>query len=241
MERFVMKFGGSSLADGEKLNHAAQIMADQWKMGRQVIGVLSARGKTTDRLVAQARELSSDCGGRALDALLATGEQCAISLCAIVLESMDIPVVSLCGWQAGIETDSDHGNAKILKLNNRRIEKELEQGNLVLVAGFQGVDGKENITTLGRGGSDTTAVALAAMLKADRCLIYTDVDGVYDKDPKQYPEAKKYRQLSYDHMLEMANAGAKVLHPRCVEIAKAHGLVIEVCSSETGLPGTLVK
>lgn len=241
MARYVMKFGGSSLADAKKLYHAAQMMADQWKKGHQIIGVLSAQGTTTDRLLASAREIDPACQGRELDALLSTGEQCSVSLCALALDCMGIPAVSLCGWQAGIETDSQYGDARILRLNSQRIPRELAEGKIVLVTGFQGVDCRGNITTLGRGGSDTTAVALAAILKADRCLIYTDVDGVYDKDPKRFPNAQKLRRIPYDRMLRMANAGAKVLHPRCVEIAKAKGVVIEVRSSQTDLPGTVIK
>ena len=240
MARYVLKFGGSSVADTAKLYAAARKLAALQRQGHEVIGVLSAQGKETDRLMALAREVDPDCSGRELDALLSTGETCSVSLCGLALRRLGMAAVGLTGWQAGLQTESHHGAARVLGLSSDRIEAELKQGKIVLVAGFQGVDVHGDITTLGRGGSDTTAVALAAYLKADRCLIYTDVDGVYDKDPRQYGDAVKYDVISYDRMLTMARSGAKVLHDRCVELAKQHGVVIEVRSSYQDLPGTLV-
>ena len=178
MARYVLKFGGSSVADTAKLYAAARKMAALRRQGHEVVGVLSAQGKETDRLLAMAREVDPDCSGRELDALLSTGETCSVSLCGLALRRLGVAAVGLTGWQAGLQTESLHGGARVLGLSSDRIETELQQGKIVLVAGFQGIDVLGDITTLGRGGSDTTAVALAAFLKADRCLIYTDVDGV---------------------------------------------------------------
>ena len=240
MGRFVVKFGGSSVADPKKLYGAARKLAALRRQGHEVVGVLSAQGNTTDSLFARAKEIDPDCGGRELDAILATGEQCSVGLCAMALARLGMDAVSLCGWQAGILTDGNHGSARVKSLSHNRIRKELEQGKIVLVAGFQGVDDSGDITTLGRGGSDTTAVALAAFLQADVCLIYTDVDGVYDKDPRQFPDAVKYDHISYDDMLTLARGGARVLHDRCVELAKQYGVCIEVRSSFTDGEGTMV-
>lgn len=240
MARYVLKFGGSSVADTAKLYAAARKMAALRRQGHEVVGVLSAQGKETDRLLAMAREVDPDCSGRELDALLSTGETCSVSLCGLALRRLGVAAVGLTGWQAGLQTESLHGGARVLGLSSDRIETELQQGKIVLVAGFQGIDVLGDITTLGRGGSDTTAVALAAFLKADRCLIYTDVDGVYDKDPRSNADAVKFSVISYDRMLTMARSGAKVLHDRCVELAKQHRVVIEVLSSYQELPGTLV-
>ena len=240
MARYVLKFGGSSVADTAKLYAAARKMAALRRQGHEVVGVLSAQGKETDRLLAMAREVDPDCSGRELDALLSTGETCSVSLCGLALRRLGVAAVGLTGWQAGLQTESLHGGARVLGLSSDRIETELQQGKIVLVAGFQGIDVLGDITTLGRGGSDTTAVALAAFLKADRCLIYTDVDGVYDKDPRSNPDAVKFSVISYDRMLTMARSGAKVLHDRCVELAQQHQVVIEVLSSYQELPGTLV-
>lgn len=240
MARYVLKFGGSSVADTAKLYAAARKLTALHRQGHEVIGVLSAQGRETDRLMGLAREVDPDCSGRELDGLLSTGETCSVSLCGLALRRLAVPAVGLTGWQAGLQTESNHGAARVLGLSSDRIEKELQQGRIVLVAGFQGINASGDITTLGRGGSDTTAVALAAFLKADRCLIYTDVDGVYDKDPHRYPDAVKYDVISYDRMLTMARSGAKVLHDRCVELAKQHRVVIEVLSSGQDLPGTLV-
>ncbi|MBQ3216258.1 MAG: aspartate kinase [Oscillospiraceae bacterium] len=241
MARYVEKFGGTSLADTGRLYAAARKLAADHRAGHEVIGVLSAQGSSTDALLARAREVDPDCAGRELDALLSTGETCSVSLCALALRRLGCPVVGLTGWQAGLKTENTHGGARVLGLCNDRIQQELRQGKIVLVAGFQGVNEAGDITTLGRGGSDTTAVALAAFLKADRCRIYTDVDGVFDKDPRKHPDAVKFNTISYDHMLTMARSGAKVLHDRCVELAKQHGVVIEVLSSFHDLPGTLVQ
>lgn len=240
MARYVLKFGGSSVADTAKVYAAARKLAALQRQGHQVVGVLSAQGKETDRLLALAREVDPDCSGREVDALLSTGETCSISLCGLALKRLGIPVLGLTGWQAGLQTESTHGGARVLGLSNDRIAQELSRGKIVLVAGFQGIDALGDITTLGRGGSDTTAVALAAFLKADRCLIYTDVDGVYDKDPRLHADAVKYDVISYDRMLTLARSGAKVLHDRCVELAKQHRVIIEVLSSSRDLPGTLV-
>ena len=240
MARYVQKFGGSSVADSRKLYSAAERLAADHRAGHEVIGVLSAQGGSTDALLAKARQIDPACGGRELDALLATGENCSVSLCALALQRLGLPVVSLSGWQAGLLTEEEHGNARVLRLTNDRIERELKAGKIVLVAGFQGVNAKEDITTLGRGGSDTTAVALAAFLKADRCRIFTDVDGVYDKDPRKFPDAVKFDSISYDRMLNLARNGAKVLHDRCVELAKEYGVIIEVLSGFSDRPGTLV-
>ena len=240
MARYVLKFGGSSVADTAKVYAAARKLAALQRQGHQVVGVLSAQGKETDRLLALAREVDPDCSGREVDALLSTGETCSISLCGLALKRLGIPALGLTGWQAGLQTESTHGGARVLGLSNDRIAQELSRGKIVLVAGFQGIDALGDITTLGRGGSDTTAVALAAFLKADRCLIYTDVDGVYDKDPRLHADAVKYDVISYDRMLTLARSGAKVLHDRCVELAKQHRVIIEVLSSSRDLPGTLV-
>lgn len=241
MARFVQKFGGSSVADARRLYAAARKLAADHRTGHDVVAVLSAQGGTTDALLARAREIDPDCSGRELDALLSTGETCSVSLCAMALRRLGIPAVSLTGWQAGLKTEDVHGDARVLALENNRIERELKDGNIVLVAGFQGIDSRNDITTLGRGGSDTTAVALAAFLHADRCRIYTDVDGVYDRDPRVYPDATKFSVISYDEMLTLARSGARVLHDRCVELAKRYGVEIEVLSSFRDLPGTIVR
>ncbi len=240
MARYVDKFGGSSVADARKLYAAARKLAAAHREGHEVVGVLSAQAGATDALLARAREIDPDCGGRELDALLATGELCSIALCAMALGRLGVPAISLSGWQAGLKTEDAHGSARALYLENDRIERELAAGKIVLVAGFQGVNSRNDVTTLGRGGSDTTAVALAAFLRADRCRIYTDVDGVFDKDPRKHPDAVKFDKISYDQMLTLARSGAKVLHDRCVELAKQCGIPIEVCSSFRDLPGTLV-
>jgi aspartate kinase len=175
-----------------------------------------------------------------MDACLATGEQLSATLMAMALGALGVPAVSLCGWQAGLLTDDVYGNARILGLNNDRILQELSMEKVVVVSGFQGVTQSGDITTLGRGGSDTTAVALAAFLQADLCQIFTDVDGVYDRDPRRYPDAQRFSEISYEKMLSLIQNGAQVLHDRCVEIARAYGLKIEVLSSITGAPGTIV-
>lgn len=240
MARFVVKFGGTSVADPRRLYAGARKLAALRRQGYEVVGVLSAQGSATDALLARAKEIDPDCGGRELDALLSTGEQCSVSLCAMALRRLGMDAVSLCGWQAGLLTDEIYGSARALRLVNDRIERELEGNRIVLVAGFQGINEAGDITTLGRGGSDTTAVALAAFLRADVCRIYTDVDGVYNKDPRQFTDAVKYSHLSYDDMLTLARSGARVLHDRCVELAKQYGVCIEVRSSFTDAEGTMV-
>ncbi|MBQ3357223.1 MAG: aspartate kinase [Clostridia bacterium] len=240
MARYVLKFGGSSLADPKKLYAAAKRLAALHGAGHQVVGVLSAQGGATDALLAKARQIDPDCGGRELDALLATGEQASVCLCAMALRRLNVPAVSLSGWQAGLRTEPRFGDAHILGLANDRIARELAAGNIVLVTGFQGVNDDGDVTTLGRGGSDTTAVALAAFLHADHCKIYTDVDGVYTADPRTHPDAVKYDKLSYDDMLALSRSGAKVLHDRCVELAKQYQVKIEVLSAASDDSGTVV-
>lgn len=241
MARYVLKFGGSSVADAKKLYAAARKLAALHRAGHQVVGVLSARGGTTDALLAKARAIDPDCTGRELDALLATGEQVSVCLCAMALQRLNVPAISLSGWQAGILTEDRFNDARVLGLSSDRIARELQAGNVVLVTGFQGVNGDGDVTTLGRGGSDTTAVALAAFLHADYCKIYTDVDGVYSADPRKEPNAVKFSTISYDEMLTLARSGAKVLHDRCVELAKQYKVPLEVLSAAEDVPGTLVK
>ncbi len=237
----VQKFGGSSVADAEKLRRVAGIIADTKKAGNDVVVVLSAQGDTTDDLIAKAMEISHNPSKREMDMLLSTGEQISISLCAIALQELGVPSISLLGWQVGMKTNSDYGNARIKTLDQERIRRELEQGKVVLVAGFQGVNKHEDMTTLGRGGSDTTAVAIAARMHADLCQIYTDVEGVYTADPRLVPTAKKLKEITYDEMLELASMGAQVLHNRSVELAKRYGVPMEVLSSYVRKPGTIVK
>lgn len=238
--RIILKFGGSSLADAERIRTAARRVAELWERGHQVAAVVSAQGDTTDALIAQAEALAPAASLRELDAVVSTGEQLSAGLMAMTLESMGCPAVSLTGAQAGLLTDGVYGNARALRLANDRIPREWEAGKAVVVAGFQGVSAHGDITTLGRGGSDTTAVALAAFLRADVCRIYTDVDGVYDKDPRKFPEAKRYDYLSYDRMLAMARQGAQVLHDRCVELGMRYGVPIQVLSSFRPGGGTWV-
>ncbi len=236
--RIIQKYGGTSLADGEKLRSAAARAAAAKKGGNQVLVVVSAQGHTTDALEARGAQLQGS--KREMDALLAAGEQISAALMAMTLQDMGCPAVSLTGWQAGIRTDAQYGNARILSLDADRIFREWDKGHIVVVAGFQGVDSAGNITTLGRGGSDTTAVALAGLLKADVCRIYTDVDGVYDRDPSQYPDAVKFRRIGYEEMLRLVHQGAQVLHDRSVELAQRYGITLEVRSAFTDAPGTMV-
>ena len=236
----VLKFGGSSLADSARVLGAAARTAAWVHQGNRVIVVVSAQGDTTDELLAKAKAINEQPSLREMDSYLAAGEQLSAGLMAMAIQSLGVPAVSLTGWQAGLKTDGIHGNARILALEGNRIQRELDRGKVVVVAGFQGVGPEEDVTTLGRGGSDTTAVALAAYLKADRCKIYTDVDGVYNKDPRKHPDAEKYCRISYDEMLNLTRQGAQVLHDRCVELAKQYGVQIEVLSSFRGGPGTLV-
>ncbi len=236
----VLKFGGTSLADETRIRSAARRVAAERAAGNQVVAVVSAQGATTDRLTEQARSLEPELPKRELDAFLSAGEQMSAALLAMALDGMGCPAVSLTGAQAGLMTDGVHGNARVLGLGGDRIRRELEKGNTVVVAGFQGVNGAGDTTTLGRGGSDTTAVALAAFLKADLCRIYTDVDGVYDKDPRRHPDAVKLETVDYEQMLTMARQGAQVLHDRCVELAMLYRVPLQVLSSFGQGPGTMV-
>ena len=238
--RIVQKYGGSSLCNAQRLQAAAQRVSQLARQGVQVIVVVSAQGDTTDELIEETRHINPRGSAREMDAYLAAGEQLSASLLAMALGALGVPAVSLCGWQAGLLTDDVHGNARILGLNNTRISQELKKENVVVVAGFQGVSQQGNITTLGRGGSDTTAVALAAFLKADLCQIFTDVDGIYDRDPRRYPDAQRFSEISYEKMLRLIQNGAQVLHDRSVELARTYDLKIEVLSSLTGAPGTIV-
>ncbi len=236
----IQKFGGSSVRDSERLLRAAEIIGRTWQEGHDVVVVFSAQGDTTDILLEKAYELSKTPSARELDALLATGENASVALGAILLLERGIPAVSLSGAQVPIKTDGTHGNALVLNVGKRRILRELKRRRVVLVAGFQGVDEAGDITTLGRGGSDLTAVALAAHLRADRCQIYTDVDGVYTTDPRICQTARRLEKVSYDHMLTLAAQGAQVLHDRSVEFAQRHGVVLEVLSCAEGSVGSCV-
>jgi aspartate kinase len=238
--RIVQKYGGSSLADFDKLQIAAQRVSQLARQGTQVVVVVSAQGDTTDELIEKAKTVNPRGSAREMDAYLSAGEQLSASLMAMTLGAMGVPAVSLCGWQAGLLTDDVYGNARILGLKNDRILRELNKENVVVVAGFQGVSAGGDITTLGRGGSDTTAVALAAFLQADLCQIFTDVDGIYDRDPRRFPDAQRFSEISYEKMLRLIRNGAQVLHDRSVELARAYDLKIEVLSSATGAPGTIV-
>lgn len=241
MGLIVQKFGGTSVGDVEKIQNVAGRVAEEKQNGNGVVVVVSAMGKTTDKLVEMANELSSSPSKREMDMLLTTGEQVTISLLAIALKEKGLDAVSYTGWQAGISTESVHGNARILNINPNKIKNDLAAGRVVVVAGFQGVTDNGEITTLGRGGSDTTAVALAAALNADKCDIYTDVTGVYTTDPRYVKGARKLLGVSYDEMLELANLGAGVLHPRAVEFAKNFGVTLEVRSSMEKERGTVIE
>ena len=241
MSLIVQKFGGSSVADKERLFNVAGIISDAYRSGDRVVVVVSAQGDTTDDLLAKAAEISDSPSKRELDMLLSTGEQISASLLAIALGTMRIPVVSLNAWQVGISSDSNYSNAKIKKIDTERLFRELDGGKVAIVTGFQGINKFDDVTTLGRGGSDTTAVALAAVLKADRCQIYTDVDVVYTADPRKVPSAKKLKEISYDEMLELASLGAQVLHNRSVEMAKKYHVELEVLSSFEKISGTVVR
>ena len=236
----VQKFGGTSLADAERIRVAAGRCVELAKKGWQVVAVVSAQGDTTDEMLEKANEITEKPTLRELDAYLSAGEQMSAALVAMAIQKMGGKAVSLTGYQAGIVTDGAYGNARVLGLRGERIQKELAQGRIVVVAGFQGVNGDGDITTLGRGGSDTTAVALAAFLHARLCRIYTDVDGVYDKDPRGYPDAVRLPMVDYDNMLAMARQGAQVLHDRCVELAQLYRVPIQVLSSFRPGPGSFV-
>ena len=235
----VQKYGGTSLADTVRMQAAARRVVRLAQQGAQIIVVVSAQGHTTDELIKNAQTLNPKGSPREMAAYLACAEQMSAALMAMTIGAMGEKAVSLTGWQAGLATDAVYDDARPLGLTNGRIRTELARGNIVVVTGFQGVY-NEDITTLGRGGSDTTAVALAAYLKADLCQIFTDVDGVYDRDPRRYTGATRFGRIGYDRMLQLAQSGAQVLHDRCVQLAREHGIVIEVLSAFTGAPGTLV-
>jgi len=237
----VMKFGGSSVGTTERMRRVAERIVDAKRQGNRVVVVVSAMGDTTDDLIDKARELTDEPSAREMDMLLTTGEQISVALLSMAIQHLGERAVSLTGWQAGIRTEPVHGKARITGIDPARIYRELDADNAVIVAGFQGMTEDGEITTLGRGGSDTTAVALAAAIQADRCEIYTDVDGVYSTDPRIVKNARKLSSISYDEMLELAHLGAAVLHPRAVEYAKHHRVHLVVRSSFTNNEGTLVK
>ena len=241
MSLIVQKFGGTSVANPKLIFNVAKIVAKASAKGNDVVVVGSAQGDMTDHLIFKACEINDKGSKREMDMLLSAGEQISIALVAMALEKMGYPVVSLLGWQAGVMTDSNYGSALITKIDASRISKELDKKNIVVVAGFQGLNKYYDLSTLGRGGSDTTAVGIAAVLNAEICKIYTDVDGVYTADPRKIPTAKKLSQISYDEMLELANMGAQVLNNRAVEIAQKHNIEIEVLSSLKDTKGTIVK
>lgn len=241
MSLIVQKFGGSSVADKERVFNVAKRIIETYKKGNSVVVVVSAQGDTTDDLIEKAAEISKNPSKREMDMLLSTGEQISISLLAMAIHELGYPAISLTGWQVGLTTDTSYSNARISKISADRIKKELEHKNIVVVAGFQGINKYEDITTLGRGGSDTSAVALAAALGADLCEIYTDVDGVYTADPRIVKNAKKVDVISFDEMLELASMGANVLHNRSVEMAKKYNVNLCVRSSLNNNEGTVVK
>ncbi len=237
----VQKFGGSSVANAERVFNVANRIAETYRNGNSVVVTVSAQGDTTDDLIEKAKEINEKPSKREMDMLLATGEQISIALLAMALEKIGIPAISLTGWQAGVNTDSKYGVAKIKRIHTERILSELDAKKVVIVAGFQGINKYDDITTLGRGGSDTSAVALAAALHADLCQIFTDVDGVFTTDPRICPEAKKLPEITYDVMLELASLGANVLMNRSVELAKKYNVNLEVLSSLKKVEGTYVK
>lgn len=241
MALIVQKFGGSSVADKDRLFNVADIVTRTYKAGNKVIVVVSAQGDTTDDLIAKAKEINEDASKREMDMLMTAGEQMSAALLAMAIEKLGCPVISLLGWQAGFVTSSAYGSARIKRIEPNRIRKELDKKNIVVVTGFQGINRYDDMTTLGRGGSDTSAVALAAAMHADLCQIYTDVEGVYTADPRKVKNARKLSEISYDEMLELATLGAQVLNNRSVEMAKKYGIELEVLSSMTRKPGTIVK
>ena len=241
MGLIVQKFGGSSVADADRIRNVARIITETYRRGHNVVAVLSAQGDTTDDLIAKAAEINPHASKREMDMLLSTGEQISCSLCAMAIETMGYLVISLTGWQAGVRTNSAYGDARIKRIETERILAELDKRCIVIVTGFQGINKYDDITTLGRGGSDTSAVALASVLHADLCQIYTDVDGVYTADPRLVKDAYKLDEITYDEMLELATLGAQVLHNRSVEMAKRYNINLEVLSSFSGQSGTIVK
>ncbi len=242
MSLYVKKFGGSSVADAERIFNVAKIIIEDYKKGNDVITVVSAQGDTTDDLIEKAKEINPDSPSkREMDVLLTSGEQISIALLSMAIEKLGYPVISLLGWQAGFNTDSNHGIARIKNINTERLRAELDKKKIIIVAGFQGINSYDDLTTLGRGGSDTSAVAIAAALHADCCQIYTDVDGVYTADPRKVKTARKTDEITYDEMLELATLGAQVLNNRSVEMAKKYNVELEVLSSLEKKPGTIVK
>ena len=241
MALIVQKFGGSSVADRDRVMNVARIVAQTHAGGNDVVVVVSAQGDTTDDLIAKAGEITHDASQREMDMLMSAGEQISVALLSMALSSIGCPAISLTGWQAGFHTDRAYTRARIKRLDCERIESELSRNRVVVVAGFQGINKNDDITTLGRGGSDTSAVAIAAALHADLCQIYTDVDGVYTADPRLVPNARKLPQISFDEMLELASLGAQVLNNRSVELAKKYSVELEVRSSLTDVPGTIVR
>lgn len=242
MALIVKKFGGSSVANAERVFNVANTIIEDYKKGNDIIVVVSAQGDTTDDLIEKAKEINPDNPSkREMDMLLSSGEQISISLLAMAIERLGYPAISLLGWQAGFRTDSNHTIARIHKVNTERMKAEIDKKKIVVVAGFQGLNKYDDITTLGRGGSDTSAVAIAAAMKANRCQIYTDVDGVYTTDPRKVKGAIKLPEITYDEMLELATLGAQVLNNRSVELAKKHNVELEVLSSLEKKPGTIVK
>lgn len=237
----VQKFGGTSVANPDRVFNVAGIITEKFKEGHDVIAVVSAQGDTTDELIEKAREINQNASRREMDMLLSAGEQISAALLAMAIEKLGYPVISLLGWQAGFNTNSTYGSARIKRINTERIRAELDKRKIVIVAGFQGINRHGDITTLGRGGSDTSAVGIAAALGADLCQIFTDVDGVYTADPRKVPTAFKLDEITYDEMLELATLGAQVLNNRSVELAKKYNIELEVLSSIAKVPGTMVK
>ena len=241
MGLIVQKFGGSSVANAERVMNVAKIVTDTYREGNDVVVVVSAQGDTTDDLIDKAHEINEHPSKREMDMLLTSGEQISIALLSMAIEKLGCPSVSLLGWQAGFRTSSAYGSARIKSIKADRLRAEVDRHNIVVVAGFQGINKYDDLTTLGRGGSDTSAVAIAAAMHADRCQIFTDVEGVFTADPRKIPEARKLKEITYDEMLELATLGARVLNNRSVEMAKKYNVEIEVLSSLKRVPGTIVK
>lgn len=241
MNTIVIKFGGSSVSDNENLQKVAQKILKLYEENNKIVVVVSAQGKMTDKLINEAKELSENPNKRELDMLISSGEQISSAKLAILLNEQGYPAISLTGWQAGIYTDNENQNAKIIKINTKRIVQELQKNKIVIVAGFQGIDSNDNITTLGRGGSDTSAVALAATLSADKCYIYSDVDGIYTADPRKVSNTLKLPKISYEEMRCLSSEGAKVLHDRCVEIGEKYNVPIITESTFNDKPGTVIS
>ena len=241
MGLIVQKFGGSSVANAERVMNVARIVTETYRQGNDVVVVVSAQGDTTDDLIAKAHEINEKPSKRELDMLMTSGEQISIALLSMAIEKLGCPAVSLLGWQAGFNTSSAYGSARIKSIKADRLKAEVDRHNIVVVAGFQGINKYDDLTTLGRGGSDTSAVAIAAAMHADRCKIFTDVEGVFTADPRKVPGAQKLQEITYDEMLELATLGAQVLNNRSVEMAKKYNVELEVLSSLKRVPGTIVK